>query len=101
MQNITDGEIIGIVESQKSYFKSGRTLSIKFRRQMLQKLHSSIEKYENDLAHALWADLHKSYEEAYLTEFSIIKGEIKSHLKNLSRWSAHKRVPTPIKLFPA
>lgn len=101
MQNITDGEIIGIVESQKSYFKSGSTLSIKFRRQMLQKLHSSIEKYENDLAHALWADLHKSYEEAYLTEFSIIKGEIKSHLKNLSRWSARKRVPTPIKLFPA
>ena len=90
-----------IIESQRAYFHSGATLDINFRRQMLKKLQTALAKWEKPLADALWADLHKSYEEAYLTELSIVKGEIANHIRHISKWSRRKRKPTPIKMFPS
>ena len=55
------------VTAQREYFRTGATLDICFRRRMLKKLQSAIVKWEKPLTEALWADLHKSYEEAYLT----------------------------------
>ena len=49
----------------------------------------------------MWTDLHKSYEEAFLTEISIVRAEIKNHLNNIGRWAKRKRVSTPLKLFPS
>ena len=93
--------IPSIIQAQRAYFRSGATLDIRFRRQMLQKLQTALTKWEKALAEALWVDLHKSYEEAYLTELSIVKGEVKNHLRHLSQWSRRKRMPTPIKMFPS
>ena len=101
MENTSTERIIAISEAQKKYFRSGETLSIAFRKEMLKKLLSAMEKWEQKLADALWTDLHKSYEEAYLTEISIVKGEIRTHIKNVGKWARKKRVHTPIKLFPS
>lgn len=101
MQNTPTERIIEITAAQKSYFKSGKTLDLSYRKDSLKKLLSAIESNEELLAKALWEDLHKSYEEAYLTEISIIKAEIKSHIKSLSKWAARKRVRTPLHLFPS
>jgi aldehyde dehydrogenase (NAD+) len=68
---------------------------------MLLNLLSAIEKWEDRLAEALWTDLHKSYEEAYLTEISIVKTEIKTHLRKVSGWARRKKVHSPLKLFPS
>ena len=68
-----------IIESQRAYFHSGATLDISFRLGMLKKLQAALEKWEKPLTDALWTDLHKSYQEAYLTELSIVKGEVKNH----------------------
>ena len=94
-------QINHIVTAQRAYFHTGTTRDIRFRREMLKKLQTALAKWEKPLAEALWADLHKSYEEAYLTELSIVKGEIKNHLRNIGRWSRPKRKPTPIKMFPS
>ena len=96
MKNITQ-----IVESQRAYFRTGATLDIRFRKQMLRRFLEAFEQWESRLTDALWTDLHKSYEEAYLTEISIVKAEIKTHLRKLSSWSKKRRVSTPIKLFPS
>ena len=96
MKNITQ-----IVESQRAYFRTGTTLDIRFRKQMLRRFLEAFEQWESRLTDALWTDLHKSYEEAYLTEISIVKAEIKTHLRKLSSWSKKRRVSTPIKLFPS
>ena len=72
---------------QKQYFHSAATLALPFRKQMLHKLLHAMKQYEQPLAEALWTDLHKSYEEAYLTELSIVYGEIRNHLRHLSRWA--------------
>ena len=100
MNNTTTEKIISIHQHQKAFFKTGATLDISFRKAKLKKLLAAIEKWEPKLSEALWTDLHKSYEEAYLTEISIVKGEIKGHLRNVDKWARKKRVHTPIKLFP-
>ena len=60
------------LNKQKQYFRSGATLALSFRKQMLKRLADAMHQYEKPLAEALWIDLHKSYEEAYLTELSIL-----------------------------
>ena len=87
--------------SQRAYFRSGTTLPLSFRRQMLRKLSDAMHQYEKPLAEALWIDLHKSYEEAYLTELSIVYGEIRNHLKHLRCWAKPERKSSPLAIMPA
>ncbi len=86
---------------QQAYFRSGATLALPFRKQMLRKLSDAMHQYEKPLAEALWTDLHKSYEEAYLTELSIVYGEIRNHLKHMRRWARPERKCSPIAIMPA
>ena len=101
MENTSTQQIIAIRNAQKEYFASGATLDIKFRKAMLEKMLGAMQKWENRLSDALWTDLHKSYEEAYMTEISIVKGEIKSHIKNVCRWARRRKACSPLKLFPS
>ena len=101
LENTSTQEIKTIVEVQRAFFRSGETLSLKFRQRALCALSKAMKIWEGRIAEALWQDLHKSYEEAYLTELSIVLGEIDNHLHHLSRWTAPKRVGTPIKMMPS
>ena len=101
MENTSTEKIQELVSAQKKYFASGATLDIAFRKDMLRRLSEAMDKWENRLCDALWADLHKSYEEAYLTEISIVKAEIRSHIRNVSGWARKKRAHYPLKLFPS
>ncbi len=101
MDNYLSDKIINIAQAQREFFRSGATLEVAFRKEMLKKLLEAMEKWEGRLADALWTDLHKSYEEAYLTELSIVKGEIRSHMKKVGCWSRRRKVRTPLKLFPS
>lgn len=101
IENTTQQEICSIVGLQREFFAKGETLDIATRLQALKALKAGILKYEKALAEALWQDLHKSYEEAYLTEISIVLGEINNHIKHLKCWAAPKRVCTPLKMFPS
>lgn len=101
MENTAADRIISIADAQKAYFRSGKTLDVKFRRNMLDRFAKALDKWEAKLCDALWEDLHKSYEEAFLTEISIIKAEIRLHRKHVSGWARRKRAYTPLKLFPS
>ena len=101
VENSSVEYITKILQAQHAHFRGGATLDVEYRRKMLQRLYDGVCKWERKLTDALWQDLHKSYEEAYLTEISIILGEIRNHLKHLSEWSAPKRYATPLKLFPS
>ena len=94
-------KIQSIAEAQKAYFHSGATLDLKFRKEMLRKFLAAFEKWEKRLCDALWTDLHKSYEEAFLTEISIVKAEAKMHLRHLKSWAKRRKVSTPLKMFPS
>ena len=101
MENTSTEKIINIVKQQKEFFSSGATLDIRFRQQMLDKLLQAMQKWEKRISDALWTDLHKSYEEAYLTEISIVTGEIRNHRANVRKWARRKRAHSPLKLFPS
>ena len=89
------------LQKQKTHFRSGATLALPLRKQMLRNLSDALHQYEKPLAEALWTDLHKSYEEAYLTELSIVYGEIRNHLKHLRQWAKPERKCSPIAIMPA
>ncbi len=99
--NTTAVQITKIVNSQREYFATGQTLNISYRIAALKSLKAAIKKFEKSLAAALWQDLHKSYEEAYLTELSIVLGEIDNHIRHLKQWAAPKHHSTPLKMFPS
>ena len=101
MKNTSTEHISQIVQQQKEYFMSGATLDINFRKAMLHRFSKAMKNWEKRLCDALWTDLHKSYEEAYLTEISIVTGEIGNHLNNVGKWSRRKRAHSPLKLFPS
>lgn len=89
------------VEAQRDYFRSGATLPLRFRVEQLKRLEQTLIDWEKPLCDALWQDLHKSYEEAVMTELSIVRGEIRNHLRHLRRWTRTKRVGSPLKMFPS
>lgn len=89
------------VQKQRAYFLASHTLPISFRKRALRQLLQAMKQYERQLAAALWQDLHKSYEEAYLTELSIVYGEIHNHLRHLSSWARPERKSSPLAIMPA
>jgi aldehyde dehydrogenase (NAD+) len=101
MENTARNVIESTVKSQQRFFATQSTKSLDFRIKNLKKFKSAILNYESKIADALWTDLHKSYEEAYLTEISIVLQEIKNHLRHLKCWAKTKRVRTPIQLLPS
>lgn len=99
MENTSESKILSIIESQNIYFATGMTRPIAFRKKMLKAFLDALQKWEKPLADALWMDLHKSYEEAYLTELCLVKAEIKEHLASVRRWNKRERYASPIAIF--
>ncbi|NLZ94315.1 MAG: aldehyde dehydrogenase [Bacteroidales bacterium] len=101
MKETEEKVIVQHLESQRTFFASNETKSISFRLEQLHKLKEVILTYQERIQNALWDDLHKSPEEAYLTEISIVLSEIDNHIKHLKRWAKRKRVTTPLYLRPS
>ena len=101
LENTSPERIAALTVAQRAYFGSGATLGFDFRREQLRRLDAALKRWERPLCEALWQDLHKSEEEAVLTELSIVAGEIRNHLRHLKRWMRWERRPTPLKMFPS
>ena len=101
IENTSKEQIQQILLSQREFFRTGTTLSVKFRKEQLRKLRSALKAFEQPLADALWTDLHKSYQEAYLTEIGLVKAEIREHLRHVGRWARRQHKCSPLTLFPA
>ena len=101
VENRPIADIKAIVEAQRRHFRSHATLDVEYRLEALRTLRRALKSHEGEIMEALYADLHKSYEEAYLTELSILYGEIDSFIRNLKRWVAPQRRRTPLKLMPS
>lgn len=90
-----------LIENQKVFFATNQTKSVKFRLKQLRILKDAIVKYQTKIEEALWKDLHKSPEEAYLTEISLVNSEIDNHIKHLKNWTRTARVATPLHVLPS
>ena len=88
-----------ILESQRRYFRSGATLSVSFRIEMLKKLRNAVEKYENEIGEALRKDLGKSDYEGFMCETGLVKSEISYMIRHTRRFASKHRVYTPLAQF--
>ncbi len=93
--------ITNIVQAQRTFFRTGETLPIKYRLQALQALKKTIQAHENELLDALRTDLGKSDMEGYMCEVGLTLSEITYISKHLRSWAKTKRVYTPLANFPA
>lgn len=101
MEETNVATIKGILKDQRTFFSLGQTKDVNFRLVQLRQFKKNIKRYQERIQQALWEDLHKSPEEAYLTEISIVLQEIDYHLENLKKWAIPEKVSTPFHLLPS
>lgn len=89
------------IHKLRSYFETGTTRSLSFRKEQLKKLKSAVQNNETAISNALYADLKKGPEEAYATEIGLLLTEINVTLKNLANWMHPKEAGTDLVNFPS
>ena len=97
----TKQEIHEIVESQREFFLSGKTLDIKFRKEQLLKLKKAILDNQKELEMALHEDLGRSECEAYFCDIGATIMEINEYIEGLPIWSKPERHFSGFAAFPS
>lgn len=90
-----------IIQRQREFFNSNKTLDVDFRINALRALRSAILSNEDEIYEALKLDLNKSRVESYLAEVSMVIQEINYMLKNIRNFSSVKKVKSSMNVFPA
>jgi len=96
---MTETEIQGIVQKQRTYFASGATLDVEHRLNAIGRLKSCIRKYEKEITEALKKDLGKSPSESYMCETGLTLSEISYMQKHTRAFARDKTVWTPLAQF--
>ncbi len=94
-------QIEKILEKQRAFFATGRTLEVSYRIAALEKLRQVIREQEAAIAQALRDDLGKSTAESYMCEIGMVLDEIRYMLAHIRRFARDRRVPTPLSQFAA
>ena len=92
-------EIQSLLEKQRVYYRSGVTVSVKFRVEQLKKLYATVKKYQNEINDALMSDLGKSHYEGFMCESGLVLTEISYMIKHAKKFSKRKTVATPLSHF--
>lgn len=100
MVQTATASVSDLLQRQRDFFQTGKTQSIEFRSQQLQRLQQAILQDQDRLIKALQADLRKPELESYATEISVVR-DISYALKHLKRWAKPQRVAVSLEQFPA
>ncbi|MBO4435049.1 MAG: aldehyde dehydrogenase family protein [Bacteroidales bacterium] len=101
LENTTPERIQELVEKQRAFYASGVTRDVKWRKRQLKIFNKGLAKWEKPLTVALWQDLHKSYEEAFMTELGLVYGEIGEAIRKIEKWAKRREKPTPLTVQPS
>jgi aldehyde dehydrogenase (NAD+) len=96
---MNETEIGAIVQRQRSWFQSGKTLSVKGRVEALQRLQGVIRAHEGEIHAALRQDLGKSGMESYMCETGLALSELRYMIAHTERFAGERRVRTPLAQF--
>ena len=96
---MTSAEIQTLLGKQREYYKSGATISVKFRIEQLKKLYAAVKKYETEVNDALTADLGKSHYEGFMCESGLVLSEISYMIRHTKKFAKRKTVYTPLAQF--
>ena len=101
MENTTPERIQELVQKQRDFFATGTTRNVGWRKQQLKNVNNGLKKWEKPLCEALWQDLHKSYEEAFMTEIGLVYGEIGEAISKVQKWARRQKKSTPPTCLPS
>ncbi len=101
VENTSSERIQELVEKQRAFYATGTTRDTAWRKARLKDFMAGLQKWEKPICDALWQDLHKSYEEAFMTEIGLVYGEIREALRKLDRWARRRCRPTPLAVLPS
>jgi len=99
--SLPHSEVKQLLGSQQAYFRSGATRELSFRKKQLKRLRQMLSENREACEAALFQDLHKSAEEAFLTEIGFLIREINHAIKHVEDWAAPKSVPGSVLNFPS
>jgi aldehyde dehydrogenase (NAD+) len=85
----------------KTAYQLGQSKSYAIRKQRLKLLRTAILNHETEIYEALYKDLKKNKEEAYVTEIGMVVNEINYALKNLEYWMEPESVGTNLLNLPS
>ncbi len=98
---MTEKEINKIVDKQRAFYRTGKTIPVEFRIKMLKKLKAAIITREAEIHAALKEDLGKSGMESYMCETGMALEELSYMIAHTKRFAKNKRVATPLAQFAA
>lgn len=90
-----------IIEKQQSFFKTGKTREIVFRKKALLRLKREIKRQQEDILEALRADLGKSRTEGFMSELSLVFGEIDYMFRHIDEFSRDRRILPELAQLPS
>ena len=94
-------DIRNIVEKQREFFRTGKTLDVSWRIAQLKKLKAAVIAHEEEFEAALHEDLGRSRVEAYLCDIGPIIVEINEMIKGLRRWARPEKHYSGLMCFPS
>ncbi|MBO7456279.1 MAG: aldehyde dehydrogenase family protein [Paludibacteraceae bacterium] len=97
----TEESIRKIVEAQRSFFRTGETLPVKWRIAQLKKLKAAVIAHADEFEKALAQDLGRSQVEAYLCDVGPIITEINEIIGGLRRWARPEIHFSGLMCFPS
>lgn len=98
-ENMPEDDIATIIEKQRAYFASGKTLDVKHRLRHLKALHAAISANLDIIHEGLRKDLGKSESESYMCETGLALSELSYMIKHAKKFAKPKRVTTPLAQF--
>ncbi len=91
--------IPALLQSQRDFFATGKTLDRAFRLQQLERLQTAIVENQEKIVAAVQTDLGRAPFEAYFEIATLT--EIKLAIKQLKNWMKPRKIATSADVFPA
>ena len=84
-----------VIKTQREFYYTGVTKDLQFRKNSLEKLLESVMENEPVIYNALYQDMGRAKQEAYMTEIGPVIMAIKYALKNIDSWVRNEKIKTP------
>lgn len=97
----TQERIQDLLDRQRRFFRSGKTLEPAWRMEQLRRLKQAVLAREKELTAALAADLGRSPVEGYLSDVGAVVTEINENLHGLRRWAKPELRFSGLACFPS
>lgn len=90
-----------IADRQRTFFRTGVTLDVKWRKSRLREMRDAVRAYEEEFERALAEDLGRSRTEAYLCDIGPVVLEINEIIRGLRRWARPETHFSGLLCFPS